>query len=117
MDLTYKEDGSLPAGRQERIDTRLTKQFPYTRSFFHHIISRWGIQIKDKPVKKSHMLKNGEKIHVDDLQRYLWSEILEETPDIKIPIVREEEDYLISISPNESFLIRETCESLANRPS
>jgi 23S rRNA-/tRNA-specific pseudouridylate synthase len=45
------------------------------------------------------MLKNGEKIHVDDLQRYLGSEILEETPDVEIPIVREEEEYLIINKP------------------
>ena len=27
-------------GTGERIDTRLSKQFAYSRSFFHHIISR-----------------------------------------------------------------------------
>lgn len=83
----------------ERIDTRLVKQFPYTRSFFHHIITRGGILVHDKPVKKSYQLKNDDKVKVDDLQRYLGSEILEETPKIDIPIVLEKEDYLVINKP------------------
>lgn len=92
MDLTY-------TGTGERIDIRLTKKFPYTRSFFHHIIARGGIQVHGKPVKKSYILKDGDNIHVDDLQRYLSSEILEETPRINIPVVLEKEDYLVINKP------------------
>ena len=113
MDLIYSWSGDpsstkvglsttkvgLSSTKEERIDTRLTKQFPYTRSFFHHIITRGWIQVEGKIVKKSHKLKDGEHIHVDDLQRYLWSEILEETPDINIPIVLEKEDYLVINKP------------------
>ncbi|MCX6823065.1 MAG: RluA family pseudouridine synthase [candidate division SR1 bacterium] len=98
-ELIYKDTGSLPAGRQERIDTWLVKQFPYTRSFFHHIITRAGILVNEKPVKKSYQLKNDDKVKVDDLQRYLGSEILEETPKIDIPIILEKDDYLVINKP------------------
>lgn len=86
-------------GPGERIDIWLTKQFPYTRSFFHHIITRGGILVHQKPVKKSYILKNNDEIEVDDLQRYLGSEILEETPKIDIPIVLEKDDYLVINKP------------------
>jgi len=99
MDLIYEADRSLPAGRQERIDTWLVKQFPYTRNFFHHIITRGGILVNGKPVKKSYQLRNNDAISIDDLQRYLGSEILEETPKIDIPIVLEQDDYLIINKP------------------
>lgn len=92
MDLIYEGPG-------ERIDVWLTKQFPYTRNFFHHIIERNAVQVNGKSVKKSHKLKPGEKVHVDELQRYMGSEILQETPNIDIPILREQEDYLIINKP------------------
>ncbi len=44
-------------GTPERIDTWLTKQFSYSRNFFHHIISRGGILLNGKPAKKSAKLK------------------------------------------------------------
>ncbi len=91
-ELIYQWEG-------ERIDTWLVKQFPYTRSFFHHIIARGGILVHGKPVKKSYQLRNNDTITVDDLQRYLWSEILAETPNIDIPIVLEKDDYLIINKP------------------
>jgi len=83
----------------ERIDTRLTRQFPYSRSFFHHIIWRWGILVNGKPTKKSYKLRNNDQIAIDDLQRYLSSEILDETPEINIPIVLEKSDYLVLNKP------------------
>lgn len=88
----------------ERIDTRLTKQFPYSRNFFHHIIERWGVKIgkvweTGKIIKKSYTLKDWEMIIIDDLQRYLSAEILEEAPKIDIPIVKETDDYLIINKP------------------
>lgn len=97
--FTAKMTELLYQGEGERIDTWLTKQLPYTRSFFHHIITRGGILINGKVVKKSYQLKNNDKIMVDDLQRYLWSEILEETPKIDIPIIKEENEYLIINKP------------------
>ena len=92
MEISYSWPG-------ERIDTRLSKQLPYTRSFFHHIIARGGISIQWKPVKKSHKLKEGEVVTIDDVRRYLSSEILAETPAIDLPIVLEKEDYLIINKP------------------
>lgn len=86
-------------GSPERIDTWLTKQFPYSRNFFHHIISREGILLNGRAAKKSAKLKNGDQISIDDLQRYLSPVILEEAPAIEIPIVRESSDYLIINKP------------------
>lgn len=86
----------------ERIDKFLSQNFPYSRSFFHHIIARDWIRIENlnnKLVKKSYTLKNWDIILIDDLQRYLWSEILEEAPDISIPVIKETVDYLIIHKP------------------
>ena len=83
----------------ERIDTRLAKEFDYSRNFFHHIIDRWGILVNNKKTKKSHKLKNWDKIEIDDLKRYLSNEILQESPDIEIPIVYEKDDFLIINKP------------------
>ncbi len=83
----------------ERIDKWLPTQFPYARSFFHHIISRWWILLKDKPVKKSYKLKNWDIITIDDLQRYLSPVILEEAPNIDLEIKLEKEDYLVIHKP------------------
>lgn len=95
----YEGSESLPAGRQERIDTRLSKQFSYSRSFFHHIISRWGVKVNNKVVKKSYQLKYNDQVDIDDISRYLSSIVLDEAPDIQIPIVLEKEDYLIINKP------------------
>lgn len=86
-------------GNPERIDTWLTKQFSYSRNFFHHIISRDGILLNGKPAKKSAKLKNGDQISIDDLERYLSPVILEEAPEIAIPILKETSDYLIINKP------------------
>lgn len=86
-------------GTWERIDTRLPTQFPYSRSFFHHIIERWGIKIKSQKIKKSYKLKQGDVVSIDDVTRYLSSVILDEAPNIDIPIVLEEEDYLVINKP------------------
>ncbi len=55
--------------------------------------------VNDKPVKKSYKLKDQDKIGIDDLQRYLWPALLEESPNIAIPIVLDKEDYLIINKP------------------
>lgn len=83
----------------ERIDTRLSNQLPYSRSFFHHIISRWWIKVWNKVIKKSYKLKNNDEIFIDNLERYLSPVILDEAPNIHIPIVLEKEDYLILNKP------------------
>ena len=83
----------------DRIDSRLSGQFSYSRNFFHHIIERGGIQVNGKVVKKSYKLKSGDKVQIDELERYLSPIILDEAEKIDIPIVREEEDYIILNKP------------------
>ena len=83
----------------DRIDSRLSSQFSYSRNFFHHIIERWWIQVNDKVVKKSYKLKSWDKVQIDELERYLSPIILDEAEKIDIPIVREEEDYIILNKP------------------
>ena len=83
----------------DRIDLRLSGQFSYSRNFFHHIIERGGIQVNGKVVKKSYKLKSWDKVEIDELERYLSPIILDEAEKIDIPIVREEEDYLILNKP------------------
>ena len=83
----------------ERIDTFLTKNFDYSRNFFHHIIKRWWVLVNWKPVKKSYKLKTNDQIQVENLERYLDSSFLEELPFVNIPIVLEKEDYLVINKP------------------
>ena len=83
----------------DRIDSRLSWQFSYSRNFFHHIIERGGIQVNGKVVKKSYKVKFWDKVHIDELERYLSPIILDEAEKIDIPIVREEEDYVIINKP------------------
>lgn len=86
-------------GTWERIDTRLSKQFSYSRSFFHHIISRWGVKVNGKIAKKSYQLKSSDNVEIDDVSRYLSPVVLDEAPAIKIPILLEKEDYLVLNKP------------------
>lgn len=86
-------------GESERIDTWLTKQFSYSRNFFHHIIERGWVLVNWKAVKKSNKLKNGDIIEIDDLERFISPIILDEAPEIDIPIVKEEDDYLVINKP------------------
>ena len=86
-------------GESERIDTWLTKQFSYSRNFFHHIIERGWVLVNWKAVKKSNKLKNGDTIEIDDLERFISPIILDEAPNIEIPIVKEEDDYLVINKP------------------
>ena len=97
--IIYEGSGELSANKTERIDTRLSKQFSYSRSFFHHIIERWGVTVNGKVVKKSYQLKNNDNVEVDNIERYLSPVILDEAPDIKIPVMLEKEDYLIINKP------------------
>ena len=83
----------------DRIDSRLSWQFSYSRNFFHHIIERWWILVNGKAVKKSYKLKNWDRVEIDELERYLSPIVLDEAENIDIPIVREEEDYIILNKP------------------
>jgi 23S rRNA pseudouridine1911/1915/1917 synthase len=86
-------------GESERIDTWLTKQFSYSRNFFHHIIERGWVLVNWKAVKKSNKLKKWDTIEIDALERFISPVILDEAPDIDILIVKEEEDYLVINKP------------------
>ena len=83
----------------ERLDTWLTKKFPYSRNFFHHILSRDGILVNGKAAKKSLKLKPWDQVMIDDLERYLSPILLEEAPNINIPILKETTDYLVINKP------------------
>jgi len=83
----------------DRIDSRLCSQFSYSRNFFHHIIERGWIQVNGRIIKKSYKLKNSDNVQIDELERYLSPVILDEAEQTDIPIVREEEDYLILNKP------------------
>lgn len=95
----YEGSGDSSITKTGRIDTRLSKEFSYSRSFFHHIIARGGVKVNNKVVKKSYQLKNNDQIEIDDVSRYLSPVILDEAPDIKIPVILEKEDYLIINKP------------------
>lgn len=99
QNLTYSWLWDLSSDKGERIDTWLTKQFSYSRNFFHHIIERNWILVNNKQIKKSHKLKQGDQILIDDLSRYLSPVILDEAPNIHIPVILEKEDYLIINKP------------------
>lgn len=86
-------------GESERIDTWLTKQFSYSRNFFHHILERKGVLVNGKVAKKSLKLKSWDQILIDELERYLSPIILEEAPKLDIPILKETADYLIINKP------------------
>lgn len=55
--------------------------------------------VNEKKIKKSYRLKNNDIVEIDDLSRYLSPIILDETPDIDIPVVLEKEDYLVINKP------------------
>ncbi|MBQ9553703.1 hypothetical protein IJU97_01740 [bacterium] len=55
--------------------------------------------VNGKAVKKSFKLKMGDKIVIDNLERYLSPILLEEAPRIDIPIIKEEDDYLVINKP------------------
>lgn len=87
------------SGATERLDTWLTKQFSYSRNFFHHILSRNGVLVNGKIAKKSLKLKPWDQVQIDDLERYLSPIILEEAPKLEIPILKETADYLVINKP------------------
>jgi len=86
-------------GTGERVDTRLVSQFSYSRSFFHHILTRGGVQVAGRIIKKSYKLKSGDIVHIDDISRYLDAAVLDEAPMIDIPVMLETDDYLIIDKP------------------
>ena len=49
--------------------------------------------------KKSYMLKNGEKINIESMQRYIDGGILQEANRVDLEIKLEEDDYLVIYKP------------------
>lgn len=84
---------------ETRIDSFLPKHFSHSRNFFQHILERGGVLVNQKSVKKSYKLKRGDKISIDSLERYLSPVLLEESEYVDIPVVHEDEDYLVLDKP------------------
>lgn len=83
----------------ERIDSYLSKHFSLSRNFFQHIIKRGGVLVNTKIVKKSYQLQNNDIIEIDNFQRFLDNQAMEEAPKIEIPIVYETSDFLVINKP------------------
>lgn len=82
-----------------RIDKRLTEQLPYSRSFFAHLFERGAISLWEKKIKKSYILKDGDKVRIESLERFVDGWILEECPARDIDIKLEKEDYMVILKP------------------
>lgn len=93
MELSYIWNENI------RIDVFLTKNFSYSRNFFHHIIERDGILINWKKIKKSQKIKFKDHILIDDLQRFINWDIMEESPNINLKIMYEWNDYMVILKP------------------
>ncbi len=85
-------------GSGERIDSRLTTQFSYSRNFFQHIIASGRMQVKSSQrdwfnPKKSYSLQSGDQIRIENLERFLDGGILDECPALEISTDRELVQY------------------------
>lgn len=70
-----------------------------SRNFFQHILKRGGVLVNDKSIKKSYQLQLGDTIQIDDFQRFLDDQAMEEAPKIEIPILYETSDFLVINKP------------------
>ncbi|MEF2175709.1 MAG: RluA family pseudouridine synthase [Candidatus Absconditabacteria bacterium] len=86
-------------GLPNRIDMFLTKELNYSRNFFQHLINRGGIKVNNSIVKKSYKLKQGDRIEIESLERFLSSEVLQESPFVQLNIMLEKDDYLVVYKP------------------
>lgn len=85
--------------KRERLDIFLVTHYNYSRNFFHHIIKRWWVLVNGNKAKKSYKLKDGDSIEIDDLQRFLSSDILKDLPFIDLEVKLEKEDYMVIYKP------------------
>lgn len=83
----------------ERIDSFLSKQFSLSRNFFQYILKRGWVLVNNKQIKKSYQLQPNDSIQIDDFQRFLDNQAMEEAPKIEIPIVYESADFLVINKP------------------
>lgn len=87
-------------GEWERIDTFLRSEHPdYARHFFHHLIERWAVTVNEKNIKKSYKLRPWDTITIDNFDRYTTPLLLDNAPQIDIPVVHEGEWYLVLNKP------------------
>ncbi|AHB41137.1 Pseudouridine synthase [candidate division SR1 bacterium RAAC1_SR1_1] len=86
-------------GSGERIDSFLSKHFSLSRNFFQHILKRGGVLVNSKHAKKSLQLQLNDTIEIDNFQRFLDDQAMEEAPKIEIPIIYEETDFLVINKP------------------
>ena len=55
--------------------------------------------VNNKLIKKSYQLQPNDEIQIDDFQRFLDDQAMEEAPMIEIPIVYETPDFLVINKP------------------
>ncbi len=70
-----------------------------SRNFFQHILKRGGVTVNNKQIKKSYQLQPNDDIQIDNFQRFLDDQAMEEAPKIEIPIVYETSDFLVINKP------------------
>ncbi len=110
----------LYQGSWERIDSRLTTQFSYSRNFFQHIISSWRLQVKSSQrdwfvPKKSYSLQQWDLVRVENLERFLDGWILDECPSLEISTDRQlttQGDVYKSLHPAFLIILQETIDYL-----
>ncbi len=82
-----------------RIDVRLTRQFPYSRNFFHRLFDAWLITVSRRKqqitIKKSSTLQKNDQVMIASFMRYLDGGVLDETPEIPLDIRYETDDFLV----------------------
>jgi len=95
----------------ERIDSRLTTQFSYSRNFFQHIIASGRLQVKSTQrdwfaPKKSYSLQWWDIVRIENLERFLDGGILDECPVLEISREKELVKYGdLTKSWHEPFLL------------
>lgn len=89
----------VPEGVSSRIDSRLSEYIWYSRHFIQHIISRGGILVQNRTIKKSYTLRTWDIINIDTLERFIDGWIMQEAKRIPLDISKETEDYLVLRKP------------------
>lgn len=90
-------------GSWERVDSRLTKHFSYSRNFFQHIIETDRIHVKSSQrdrfsPKKSYNLQQNDIVRIGNLERFLDGWILEECPALEILITPSSQEIVTKTS-------------------
>lgn len=87
----------IEENQNKRIDAYLKEVLDYSRSKIEKGISNQDILVNDQPVKKSYILKVGDKITISEMKE----EVMSLTPEnLDLDIVYEDEDLLIVNKPS-----------------